>query len=170
VLIRRHPRPSRPIDLFCATSAGARKRPAAPGRSGAEKRNGDFVRRLIQEGRTDTVHGLLRWRSCWRRWRKWPWPAIWRLVRAYLLAMPSHRFRRRPGRYVLACPAASADALLAAAAKADVPAMRLGRDRRKGVDHRGAWGHILGRRCQAHEGWLPRYMEAQNNAPIQGFQ
>ena len=126
----------------------------------AEKRNGDFVRRLIEQGRVDTVHdisdgGLI--------------------VAVAEMAMPGgigadlspnergdipFLFGEDQARYLIAAPPAEAERIMADAAKAAVPGFRLGRtggaDLILAPDKRAA----VRRLREAHESWFPRYMEA----------
>ncbi len=54
---RRNQGPSRPVDLS-ARNRGREEGAAPPVDLAAEKKNGDFVRELIEAGRIDTVHDL----------------------------------------------------------------------------------------------------------------
>jgi phosphoribosylformylglycinamidine synthase subunit PurL len=146
--------------LYLREIEGREEGAAPPVDLAAEKRNGDFVRRLIEQGRVDTVHdisdgGLL--------------------VALVEMAMPGGigaelLYNERAGipfffgedqaRYLIAAPAAGAEQILAEAAKAGVPASRLGRTGRADLilapDKRVA----VARLREAHEAWFPGYMEA----------
>ncbi|MEA2823584.1 MAG: phosphoribosylformylglycinamidine synthase subunit PurL [Alphaproteobacteria bacterium] len=126
----------------------------------AEKRNGDFIRRLIEQGRVDTVHdisdgGLL---------VALAEMAMSALIGAELFAneragVPFF-FGEDQARYLVAAPWAVSEQILAEAAKAAVPVLRLGRtggvDLILAPDKRIAISQLW----TAHEAWFPGYMEA----------
>jgi phosphoribosylformylglycinamidine synthase len=146
--------------IYLREIEGREEGAAPPVDLAAERRNGDFVRGLIEQGRADTVHdvsdgGVL--------------VALTEMamaggIGAELLynerAGIPFFFGEDQARYLIAAPAADAEQLLAEAAKAGVPASRLGRTGRVdlilGPDKRIG----VARLREAHESWFPRYMEA----------
>ncbi|MGE5537843.1 MAG: phosphoribosylformylglycinamidine synthase subunit PurL [Gemmatimonas sp.] len=127
----------------------------------AERRNGDFVRGLIDSGTVVTCHdvadgGLL--------------VAVAEMALAggigaeitvpTALPCPLHAwlFGEDQGRYVVAVR--DADAVLAAAREAGVPAVLLGRAGGDALTVAGYGTISLDELRAAHEGWLPRYMAA----------
>jgi phosphoribosylformylglycinamidine synthase len=128
----------------------------------AEKRNGEFVRSLVESGQVDTVHdvsdgGLL--------------------VALAEMAMAGGSgaklasgdipflFGEDQGRYVLAADASIVEKIADAAKEAGVPAALLGHvgGSRIAVDRHGAVDVAELRR--SHEAWLPRYMGGSELPP-----
>jgi phosphoribosylformylglycinamidine synthase len=146
--------------IYLREIEGREEGSAPPVDLAAEKRNGDFVRRLIEQGRVDTVHdisdgGLL--------------------VALAEMAMPGGigaelSYNERAGipfffgedqaRYLIVAARAEAEQILTEAAKAAVPVLRLGRtggvDLILGPDKRIAVSQLR----TAHESWFPGYMDA----------
>ena len=126
----------------------------------AEKRHGDFVRGLIAAGTVTAVHdvsdgGLL--------------VAVAEMALAGNLGArldapkgdadaAAAWFGEDQGRYVVTLPAEAADALLAAAKKAGVPAAAIGTVGGTAISLRDGAGALDTLRA-AHEGWLPGYMD-----------
>ncbi len=129
----------------------------------AERRNGDFVRSLIEEGAISACHdvsdgGLLvtiaemsldsdigaaiEYRA--------PPPG------KPSSTLDSWLFGEDQGRYILAAP--SADPVLAAASEAGVPASRIGTTGGEALTLNGAETISLRELREAREGWLPAYM------------
>ncbi len=121
-----------------------------------EKKYGDFVRGLIEQGRADTVHdvsdgGLL--------------------VALAEMALPNHigvrlealdiaaAFGEDQARYIVALPPGDAASALAAAKDAGIPASLIGHC---GGDtlQMGGQNVTLAALAKAHEGWFPTYMAA----------
>jgi phosphoribosylformylglycinamidine synthase len=122
-----------------------------------EKKNGDFVRGLIEGGRVDTVHDVSDGGV---------------LVAAAEMALAggigislkldsiSFAFGEDQARYLLAVPASQAGAILADAKKADVVAVLTGHAGGETIAlERGASIPLAALR-KAHESWLPDYMNA----------
>jgi len=121
-----------------------------------EKRNGDFVRGLIEQGKVDTVHDLSDGGL---------------LVALAEMAMPRKigaeigdhpipiLYGEDQARYVLAVPKAEADHVLSAAKSAGVPAVLLGATGGDKIKVGNA-GLTLAELTRAHEGWFPAYMSA----------
>jgi phosphoribosylformylglycinamidine synthase len=146
--------------LYLREIEGCEEGAAPPVDLAAEKRNGDFVRRLIEKGRIDTVHdisdgGLL--------------------VTLAEMAMPAgigaelspndraaipFLFGEDQARYLVAAPSDEAERIVADATKAGVPAARLGRTGGADLVVGGENRVPVARLREAHEAWFPRYMEA----------
>jgi phosphoribosylformylglycinamidine synthase len=121
----------------------------------AEKRNGDFVRGLIESGRIDTVHdvsdgGLLVTLAEM---------AMAGNIGVELAAGPSipTLFGEDQARYVLAVASAAAAQVLEDAEEAGVPSAIIGRTGGEALAAGGTSISISDLRS-AHESWLPRYM------------
>jgi phosphoribosylformylglycinamidine synthase len=122
---------------------------------GAERQNGDFVRSLIESGRVDTVHdcsdgGLL--------------VAVAEMAMAGGIgasletdASIPFLFGEDQARYVLAVKEDEADAILADAQLAGVPARELGRTG-GGALSLGADSIDIAQLRALHEGWFPNFM------------
>jgi phosphoribosylformylglycinamidine synthase len=145
--------------LYMREIEGREQGAAPPVDVAIEKRNGDFVRGLIETGDVQTVHdvsdgGLL--------------VAIAEMAMASgigaRVGVPErsdlipYLFGEDQGRYVLAVESSKADHILADAEKRGVPAALLGRagGDKIAIDGRGAAG--VAELKRSHESWLPRYM------------
>ncbi|WP_374468974.1 phosphoribosylformylglycinamidine synthase subunit PurL [Phenylobacterium sp.] len=123
-----------------------------------ERRNGDFVRSLVQSGQAATVHdladgGLLAAAAEM---------AMASGVGVQLTpdeSLPAHAFLfgEDQARYLIATPAA--DALLAAAEACGVPARIVGEAGGDVLAVPGLFSLSLAQVRAAHEGWMPRFME-----------
>jgi phosphoribosylformylglycinamidine synthase subunit PurL len=146
--------------LYLREIEGSEEGAAPPVNLAGERRNGDFIRKLIEEGRVDTVHdisdgGLL------------VALAEMTMPRGIGAEVPLGErddipffFGEDQARYLIAAPPAAAERILAEAAKANVPAFRLART--KGADLILAPNKRVGvaQLRQAHESWFPGYMDA----------
>ena len=131
----------------------------------AERRNGEFVRSLIEESRISACHdasdgGLL--------------VAVAEMALASGIGaliepsaeardekeVPLHAwlFGEDQGRYIVVTP--DAEAVLAAACEANVPAYRIGTTGGEALTLEGAETISLKELRDVHEGWLPAYMAA----------
>jgi phosphoribosylformylglycinamidine synthase len=122
-----------------------------------ERRNGDFVRNLIQSGQVRVVHDL----SDGGLIAALAEMALASGVGGQLLrpeTLPAHAwlFGEDQGRYLIATRAA--DALLAAAEASGVPARVVGEACNDVVACPGLFSLDLERLRTAHEGWMPSYM------------
>ncbi len=122
-----------------------------------ERRNGDFVRSLIREGRVQVVHdlsdgGLVAAAA------EMALASGVGVTLAAEAALPAQAwlFGEDQGRYLLGCP--DADAVLAAASAAGVPARAVGTAGGADLACEGVFSLALGRLRERHEGWLPDYM------------
>jgi phosphoribosylformylglycinamidine synthase len=124
----------------------------------AEKRNGDFIRALIAEGAATAVHDISDGGLG---------------VALAEMAMASHIgatldvkarlphafwFGEDQARYVITVPAGQADAVLARAQKANVPAQRIGVTGGDALTLAGERPLAVKALHKAFEGWLPAYM------------
>jgi phosphoribosylformylglycinamidine synthase len=124
-----------------------------------EKRNGDFVRSLIKSGQVTAVHdisdgGLVL--------------AVIEMAMpsghgAHLVAMSHERlFGEDQARYVITAPAPAAQAILAAAAAASVPAERVGVvTAEAALKIEGQPSISVAELRSAHEGWFPAFMAGE---------
>jgi len=139
----------------------------------AEKKNGDFVRKLIEDGRVDTVHdlsdgGLL--------------VALAEMALAGNIGADvgvagtkmeefiSNYFGEDQGRYLLAVPVDVAKVIVEEARKGGVPAVQLGETgTRSGVGPvlmgRALKPTLISELRHAHEGWFPTYMNGREIPP-----
>lgn len=126
-----------------------------------ERRHGDFVRAEIRAGRVTAVHdvsdgGLL--------------VAVAEMAMAGNmgaeitaktdLALHAWAFGEDQGRYVLTAPEAEADALIARAEKAGIPAERIGTTGTHELTLDGGTPISVAGLKAVHEGWFPTYMAA----------
>jgi phosphoribosylformylglycinamidine synthase subunit PurL len=151
--------------LYLREIEGKESGAAPPVDLATERRNGEFVRRLIESGRVDTVHdisdgGLL--------------VVLTEMAMAGGIGAQISLGDREPisvgfgedqGRYLLCVPVPKADAILAEAQKADVPAALLGET---GGDKIVVAGHgeiTVAALRRAHESWFPVFMGADELPP-----
>ncbi len=128
----------------------------------AERRNGDFVRSQITAGTVSAVHdlsdgGLL--------------VAVAEMGMASgigaSITLPAGieafaaGFGEDQARYLVTCPVAGAESLLATARAAGVPAQRIGITGAAELTIQGHGAISLAELRQAHEGWLPGYMDSK---------
>ena len=131
----------------------------------AEKRNGDFVRGLIEQGRLDTVHdisdgGLL--------------VAITEMAMAGSIgaeltfgdAAIALLFGEDQGRYILALPASEAARVLGEAKAAGVSMSSLGVTGGDRIAVKGAGDAPLAKLRAAHESWFPALMSGGELPPV----
>lgn len=130
----------------------------------AERRNGEFVRRLIEAGRLDTAHdlsdgGLLIGLA----------EMTMGLGVGAQLALPdgvethAFLFGEDQARYVIAVPASEAEAVLSEAASAGVPAQRLGVSGGSALKIGAIVSVEVAALTQAHEAFFPQLMAAPIN-------
>ena len=146
--------------LYQEIVAGPAKGPPPPVDLAAERRAGDFVRGLIRKGRLSAVHdvsdgGLL--------------VAVAEMALAGGLGaeldpvpagLPAHAvwFGEDQGRYVVAVPPEEVASLLQHAAKAEIPARRLGKVTGDALKLQGEAPLPLTALRLSHERWLPQFM------------
>jgi phosphoribosylformylglycinamidine synthase len=143
--------------------AGREDGPPPPVDLAAERRHGDFVRALIAEGKLTACHdlsdgGLLvavaEMAMAGRKGASLELPAA---AKATPLAW---LFGEDQGRYLVTCAASEAEALLARAQKAGVPALRLGQVEGLALTVAGHGSISVAELSRTNEGWLPGYMGA----------
>ncbi len=122
-----------------------------------ERRNGDFVRNLIQSGQVSVVHdlsdgGLIAALAEMALAGK----VGVQILAAEDLAPQAWFFGEDQGRYLIATP--SAEALLAAAEASGVPARVIGEAGGEVLARPGLFSLDLAKLRQAHEGWMPAFM------------
>jgi phosphoribosylformylglycinamidine synthase len=125
-----------------------------------EKRNGDFVRTLIRDRRVDTVHDLSDGGLGVALAEMAMAGGIGATVTALPDGIPVHAalFGEDQARYLLAVPEPEAGRILAEAAKAGVPAVRIGSTGGDTLTLPGEAPISIQAMRDAHEGWLPAYM------------
>jgi phosphoribosylformylglycinamidine synthase len=131
-----------------------------------EKRNGDFVRRLIESGAVDTVHdvsdgGLI--------------VAIAEMAMiggiGGRISLPAgidfipFLFGEDQGRYVLSASSETANSLLAQAKEAEIAALFLGNTGSDTIQVADVGAVRVAALQRAHEGWLPAFMSADELPP-----
>ena len=144
--------------LYLREIEGREEGPAPPVDLAAERRNGDFVRRLIEEGRVDTVHdcsdgGLL--------------VALAEMTMAGGMGAAIETAHTIPalfgedqGRYVLAVAPAEAVRILAEAKQSGVPAQTLGQVGGNALKGPSIEPLPIAALRATHEKWFPAYMSA----------
>jgi len=142
-ILRREEGPPPPVDLA------------------AERRNGDFVRGLIEQGRVSACHDL----SDGGLMVALAEMAMAGGVGAQIDLPPeaaaaphAFLFGEDQARYLLTAAAAEAGSIRTAAAKAGVPILTLGTTQGTSLTLSGRHTISLGALAAAHEGWFPRYM------------
>jgi phosphoribosylformylglycinamidine synthase len=147
--------------IYLRDVCGREEGPPPPVDLKAEKRNGDFVRSLIEAGTIETVHdcsdgGLLATVAEM---------AMAGGIGASITLHEGDAFAMGYGedqaRYVLSCPTAQADAIIKAAGKAGIGVRKLGQTGGAELTVAGHGAISLARLKEAHEGWLPRYMAGE---------
>ncbi len=124
-----------------------------------ERRNGEFVRGLIERGDLDTVHDV----SDGGVLVAVAEMAIAGKIGARLGANTiAFLFGEDQARYVLAAPSAHARAILDKAEKAGIPATLLGKTGGDRIAVEGAGDIGLAKLAGAYEGWFPAYMAMQD--------
>jgi phosphoribosylformylglycinamidine synthase II len=127
----------------------------------AERRNGDFLRGLIQEGRVRTAHDLAEGGLAVGLAEMAMASGIGAKIEA-LPAGPSHAvlFGEDQARYLLTASPAEAAAVVAEAKAAGVQIARIGATGGATLDLPGEAPISVSELARAHESWLPDYMAA----------
>ena len=147
--------------LYLREIWGARKRRAARGRSGGrERRNGDFVRRLIGEGAVDRVHDVSDGGSAGGDRRNGDGGGH---RRQHLASMPLESpvafwFGEDQARYVVTVREEDRIRVLAGAATAQVPMILLGHSGGDSLSIAGERPILVADLRRRFESWLPDYM------------
>jgi phosphoribosylformylglycinamidine synthase len=129
-----------------------------------EKKNGDFIRALVEAGDVDTVHdvsdgGIL--------------VAIAEMAIASNIGVAidvteasiAYYFGEDQGRYLLAVPQSRAHAIVEAARGAGIPAASIGRTGGAKITLKGAGEIGIAQLKRAHESWFPRFMSGEEIPP-----
>ena len=143
---------------WLAVVAGREEGAPPPVDLAAERRNGEFVAALIAGGRVSAVHDL----SDGGLAVALAEMAIASGIGASVESLgPEHAFffGEDQGRYVLTAPPAETAAIIAEAERAGVPLLRLGVTGGDSLKLGGAPPIALSKLRQAHESWLPDYMD-----------
>ena len=139
--------------LYLREIFGKEEGPPPPVDLAAEKKHGDFVRGLIQEGKISACHdvsdgGLL--------------VALTEMTYRYNIGASISAngdagfwFGEDQARYVVS---GNADIILAAAKKAEVAATPLGKTQAATLEIKGQFALQVSKLVEAYEGWLPKYM------------
>ncbi len=130
----------------------------------AEKRHGDFVRGLIRARKVTAVHDCSDGGLAVAMAEMALAGAIGAMVQQINFATPNHAFYfgEDQARYVVTCTSDTADALLAQAKTANIPAMFIGVTGGTTLTLAGEPPISLKSLRTAHENWLPDYMASHN--------
>ena len=147
---------------YLATVCGREEGAPPPVDLAVERRNGDFVRALISAGRVATCHDLSDGGLAVALAEMAMARGIGASIET-LPAGPAHAvlFGEDQARYVIAVPQAEAEAVLAEAKAAGVPALRLGATGGATLSFPGEGSVEVAALKSAHENWLPDYMSGK---------
>ena len=154
-------RPSRPVALSGACQPAGYEGAPPPVDLAAERRAGDFVRGADPRGHVSPPCTISRTAACWLRSPRWRLPAaVGVALDAAPRARPAHAvwFGEDQGRYVVAAAPDEAARILQEAAKAGIPARRVGKAAGDALKLPGEAPLLLSSLRTAHERWLPRFM------------
>jgi phosphoribosylformylglycinamidine synthase subunit PurL len=133
-----------------------------------EKRNGDFVRSLIQDGLLSAVHDLSDGGLLVALAEMAMSSGIGGQLTGAPPDVPAHAFwfGEDQGRYLITAPQKSADAIIRAAERAGVPIARLGVTGGDALTLPNERPILVSLLSERFEGWLPAYMAAGRPDPI----
>jgi phosphoribosylformylglycinamidine synthase len=145
---------------YLATICGREEGAPPPVDLAAEKRNGDFVRGLIEAGRVTAVHDCSDGGLAVALAEMAMAGGVGCTVSAGEPGLPAHAFLfgEDQARYVLTTRPGEADAITAEAAAAGVPAMILGVTSGAALTLPGSIQIAIHDLRTAHESWMPAYM------------
>ena len=128
----------------------------------AERRNGDFVRGLIQKNRTSSVHDCSDGGLAIALAEMAMASGLGATIDTLPANLPAHAalFGEDQARYVMAVAPHEADQVMADAKAAGIPALKLGTVGGANLNLPGESPISVAELKQAHEGWLPNYMAA----------
>ena len=152
--------------LYLATICGHEEGAPPPVDLATERRNGDLVRGLIRSGRVRTAHDCSDGGLAVALAEMAMAGGIGATIDA-LPAAPTPAaalFGEDQARYVLALPAAQAEAVLAEARAAGIPAQVIGRTGGDALTLPGERPISIAELSRAHESWLPDYMAGKGSA------
>jgi len=144
---------------YLATICGREEGAPPPVDLAIERRNGDFVRGLIASGKVSTCHDLSDGGLAVALAEMAMAKGVGAIIQT-LPAGPAHAalFGEDQARYVLAVPATEADAVIAAAKAAGVPALAIGKTGGASLSLPGEPALAIADLRKIHEDWLPSYM------------
>jgi phosphoribosylformylglycinamidine synthase II len=144
---------------YLATVCGREEGAPPPVDLAVERRNGEFVRGLITAGRLTACHDLSDGGLAVALAEMAMAKGIGATIAA-LPAGPAHAmlFGEDQGRYVLSLPAGAAEAVVAEAKAAGVPAQIIGKTGGSGLVLPGEVAVSVAALSKTHESWLPGYM------------
>ncbi len=143
--------------LYLREIEGREEGPPPPVDLAAEKRNGDFIRRLIESGGADTAHDLSDGGFLVAVAEMAMAGDVGAEIAHADFASIPRLFGEDQGRYLIAVPAPEAARILEDAQKAGVPAEIVGRSGGEKLSLAGGSIAVSELRT-AHEAWLPQYM------------
>ncbi len=129
-----------------------------------EKANGDFVRALIADGKVSAAHDLSDGGLAAALAEMAMAGKIGAVASAPGGDSPANWFGEDQGRYLLAIPAATADAVIASAKAAGVPAAIVGETGGESLKLGAADPLLVRDLLEAHENWMPAYMAGGKTA------
>jgi phosphoribosylformylglycinamidine synthase subunit PurL len=134
----------------------------------AEKRNGDFVRRLIEDGLLSAAHDLSDGGLLVALAEMAISSGLGARVMGAPQGVPAHAFwfGEDQGRYLITAPQRSVDAIVRAAERTGVPIVRLGVTGGGALTLPDERPILLSVLRERFEGWLPTYMAAGRTDPI----
>ena len=146
---------------YLATICGRDEGAPPPVDLAAERRNGDFVASLIKGGKASAVHDLSDGGLAVALAEMAIAGGVGATIDKGVVVGLAHAFffGEDQGRYVVTAKAEDALAILAAAAKAGVAATRIGATGGESLTLPGEAPVTIAALRQAHETWLPRYMD-----------
>jgi phosphoribosylformylglycinamidine synthase len=147
--------------VWLATICGRDEGAPPPVDLAAERRNGEFILATIGTGEASAVHDLSDGGLAVALAEMAIAGRIGATIDQGAVVGPAHAFffGEDQGRYLVSASAAGAQAILAAAAKAGVPAARIGTTGGDALRLGGEAPVGLAALSQAHESWLPHYMD-----------
>jgi len=152
--------------IFLRTILGREEGAPPPVDLAIEKRNGDFVRALIQGGQATAVHDLSDGGLLVALAEMALASNIGAVLHDPLIEVPTHAFwfGEDQARYVITANSAELPKIEAAAARIRVPLQRLGTTGGHQLTLPGENPILVSSLQMIHEGWFPAYMEASPNA------
>ncbi len=151
--------------LYLREIEGREEGPTPPVDLAAEKRNGTFVRELIESGRVDTVHDI----SDGGLFVALAEMAMAGKIGAQLKPAQhgaAFLFGEDQARYVLAVPQDEATKILADAKANGIPAVLLGTAAGDRITINGLDDASVAVLTRTHEDWFPRYMRGEAIPPV----
>jgi phosphoribosylformylglycinamidine synthase subunit PurL len=147
--------------VWLATICGRDEGAPPPVDLAAERRNGEFILATIGGGEASAVHDLSDGGLALALAEMAIAGGVGATIDQNIVVGPAHAFffGEDQGRYLVSASASGAKAILAAAAKAGVPAARIGTTGGDALRLGSEAPVSLAALRQAHESWLPHYMD-----------